>query len=154
MRPRVVSQVYQPKAAPVPGMVMLGEKDHFFYESSYQESIGIIGGLRKEHSSLAHMVVQPARGHGPDARTWELVYAFIGESFAARVPAESDPLQGPVGLKSLKLEDGYLGQNWDPAKCGKQELAAIPYSKFKGDMATTSLPINASYAKAWREFQR
>jgi hypothetical protein len=154
MRPGAVRQVYQPKAAPVPGMVMFGEKDHFFYEPSYQENIGIIGGLRKEQSSMVHMVVQPAQGHGPDAQAWELVYAFIRESFAARVPADSDPLKGPVGLKSLRLEDGYLGQNWDPAKGGKQELAVTPYSKFKGDMANTSWLINASYAKAWQELQR
>jgi hypothetical protein len=154
MRPGAVRQVYQPKAAAVPGMVMFGEKDHFFYEPSYQENIGIIGGLRKEHSSMVHMVVQPGQGHSPDDKAWELVRAFLKESFAARVPADSDPLKGPVALTSLRLEDGYLGQNWDPAKGGKQELPVMPYSEFKGDMATTSWLINAAYAKAWQELQR
>jgi hypothetical protein len=154
MRPGAVRQVYQPKAATVPGMVMFGEKDHFFYEPSCQQNIGIIGGLRKEHSSMVHMVVQPGQGHSPDEKAWELVHAFIKESFAARVPADSDPLKGPVKLTSLKLEDGYLGQNWGPAKGGKQELPVMPYSEFKGDMATTSWLINAAYAKAWQELQR
>jgi hypothetical protein len=154
MRPGAVRQVYQPNAASVPGMVMFGEKDHFFYEPSYEENIGIIAGLRKEHSSMVHMAVQPGQGHGPDAQAWELVYAFIRASFAARVPAESDPLKGPVGLTNLKLEDGHLGQNWDPAKGGKQELAVVPYSKFQGDMANTSWLISEAYAKAWQALQR
>ena len=41
-----------------------------------------------------------------------------------------------------------------PAKGGKQELPVMPYSEFKGDMATTSWLINAAYAKAWQELQR
>lgn len=154
MRPGAVRQVCQPKAAGVPGMVMFGETDHFFTEPSPREYIDLIGRLRKEHSSMIHMVVQPGGTHAPDARAWELVYAFLKESFAERVPVDSDPLKGVVKLKSLKLENGCLGQNWDPVKGGRQELVVTPYPQFKGDLAGTSWLINAAYAKAWQEFQR
>ena len=74
--------------------------------------------------------------------------------FAARVPSDADPRQGAVKLNSLSLDKGYLGQNWDPAKGGYQDLAIAPFAAFAGDKSTASWLLNAAYATDWQRFQK
>jgi hypothetical protein len=70
------------------------------------------------------------------------------------VPADADPRQGPVKLTIPALESGSLGENWDSAKGGYQELTIAPFAGFSGDKSAASWLVNAAYAADWQAFQR
>ena len=110
--------------------------------------------MRKKHKALWNFAVEPKTGHGPGQKTWPLVFSFLRHTFAARVPADADPREGPVTLNALSPESGYLGQNWDVAKGGYQDLPIAPYADFTGDKSTASWLVNAAYAADWQAFQR
>jgi hypothetical protein len=154
MRPGITFQVYQPGAAQVPGLVIFGEDDPFLARPSKDENLAVVPLIRKKHHALWNFVVEPKTGHGPGEKTWPLVFSFLRHTFAARVPADADPRNGPVKLNTLTVESGYLGQNWDATKGGYQELPIAPYASFPGDKATPSWLANPAYAADWQAFQR
>jgi hypothetical protein len=59
-----------------------------------------------------------------------------------------------VKLNDLKVESGYLGQNWDVAAGGYQTLTIAPYAAYTGEKSTASWLANAAYAADWQAFQR
>jgi hypothetical protein len=154
MRPGNTFQVYQPAAAQIPGLVIFGEDDPFLARPSKLENLAVVPALRKKHDALWNFAVEPKTGHGPGEKTWPLVLSFLRHTFTARVPAETDARRGPVKLNALTLNQGYLGQNWDGAKGGYQELLIAPFANFTGDKATSSWLIDAGYAADWKAFQR
>ena len=154
MRPGITFQVYQPGAAQVPGLVIFGEDDHFLARPSREENLAVVPTLRKKHGALWNIAVEPKTGHGPGEETWPLVFTFLRHTFAARVPADADPRKGPVKLNTLATQNGHLGQNWDAAKGGYQELFIAPFATFTGDKSTASWLVNAAYAADWQAFQR
>lgn len=154
MRPGTTYQVYQPAAAQIPGLVIFGEVDDFFARPSKAENMGVVEAMRKKHNALWNYAVEPKTGHGPGEKTWPLVFSFLRHTFAARVPADADPLKGPVKLNALMLESGSLGKNWDVIQGGYQTLSAAPFASFAGDKTTASWLINADYAADWQMFQR
>ncbi|MEQ1838908.1 MAG: hypothetical protein ABL994_00745, partial [Verrucomicrobiales bacterium] len=154
MRPGITFQVYQPGAAQVPGLVIFGEDDGFLARPSREENLAVIPAMRKKHSAVWNFAVEPKTGHGPGEKTWPLVLSFLRHTFAARVPADADPRKGPVPLRALSVESGYLGQNWDSAKGGYQTLAIRPFAEFPGEKATASWLVNEAFAINWQAFQR
>jgi hypothetical protein len=154
MRPGITFQVYQPKAAMVPGLVVFGEDDHFLARPSREENLAVVPTLRKNHQAFWNIAVEPKTGHGPGEKTWPLVLSFLRHTFTARVPAGADARQGPVKLHPLLLEQGHLGQNWDSTQGGYQSLPIAPFTAFRGDAATASWLVNAEYAIDWQTFQR
>jgi len=154
MRPGTTYQVYQPGAAQVPGLVIFGEDDAFFARPSKEENMGVVEAMRKNHQAVWNYAVEPKTGHGPGDKTWPLVFSFLRHTFAARVPADGDPLKGAVKLQALKVESGFLGKNWDAAQGGYQTMPTAPYDTFAGDKGTASWLLNADYAADWQMFQR
>jgi hypothetical protein len=154
MRPGTTYQVFQPGAAQIPGLVIFGEVDDFFGRPSKAENMGVVDAMRKKHNALWNYAVEPKTGHGPGDKTWPLVFSFLRHTFAARVPADADPLKGPVKLNGLVLESGSLGKNWDVIQGGYQTLPTAPFASFTGDKATASWLINPAYAADWQMFQR
>lgn len=154
MRPGTTFQVYQPDAAKVPGMVIFGEDDGFFARPTKEQNMAVVEAMRKKYHALWHYAVEPKTGHGPGEKTWPLVFSFLRHSFAARVPADADSSKGPVKLNDIKVETGFLGQNWDAAKGGYQTLPVAPLMKFPGDRNTASWLLNEAYAADWQTFQR
>ena len=153
MRPGVTFQVYQPGGAQVPGMVIFGEDDHFLGRPSKPENLAVVELMRSKHNALWHYAVEPHTGHGPGEKTWPLVFSFLRHSWAARVPADADPRKGPVPLRALLPEQGYLGQNWDLATGGYQKLPVAPFASFPGDKSRASWLLNAAFAADWQKFQ-
>lgn len=154
MRPGTTFQVYQPRAALVPGLVIFGEDDPFFARPSREENLAVVPTLRKNHQAVWNLAVEPKTGHGPGEKTWPLAFSFLRHSFVARVPRNVSAKKGPVPLRSLSLESGYLGQNWSSMLGGYQSLVTKPYAEFAGDKAVASWLINAEYAADWQAFQR
>jgi len=153
MRPGITFQVYQPGAAQVPGLVIFGEEDSFLARPSREENLAVVPALRNKHGALWNIAVEPKTGHGPGEKTWPLVFSFLRHTFAARVPADADLRKGLVQLKTPAPESGYLGENWDSAKGGYQELTIAPYAGFSGDKSAASWLVNAAYAADWQAFQ-
>jgi hypothetical protein len=58
-----------------------------------------------------------------------MIALFLKKAVAARIPAEA-PVNGPVALKPVKDESGWL---LDPATLGKPEGKPISYHEWKGD---------------------
>jgi hypothetical protein len=154
MRAGYTFQIYQPNAAKAPGLIMFGEEDKYFANDHRTETLGLVPMMRKHHNAAWNLVVEPKTGHGPGAKTWPLVFSFLRHSFAARVPVDADARKGPVTLNTLATESGHLGQNWDAAKGGYQNLSIAPFATFAGDKATASWLINAAYAADWQALQR
>lgn len=154
MRPGTTFQVYQPGAAQVPGLVIFGEEDPFLAKPSKEENLAVVQTMRKNHHALWNYAVEPKTGHGPGDKTWPLVFSFLRQTFAARVPADADPAKGAVKLNVLPQESGHLGQNWDPTKGGYQNLPIAPFGDFSGDKTRASWLINAAFAEDWQTFQR
>lgn len=150
MRPGTTFQVYQPKAAQIPGMVIFGEDDGFFARPSKEQNMAVVEAMRKKHQALWHYAVEPKTGHGPGEKTWPLVFSFLRHSFAARVPADGDAGK----LITLKAESGHLGQNWNAKPGGYQTLPIAPFTDFTGDKSTASWLLNAAFAADWQTFQR
>lgn len=154
MRPGTTFQVYQPKAAQTPGMIIFGEDDAFFARPSKEQNMAVVEAMRQKHHALWHYAVEPRTGHGPGEKTWPLVFSFLRHSFAARVPADAEPAKGPVKLIPLKADSGHLGQNWNVTKGGYQTLPIAPFADFTGDKSTASWLLNAAFATDWQTFQR
>lgn len=154
MRPGITFQVYQPGAARVPGLVIFGEDDPFLARPSKEENLAVVPLMRKQHGAAWCCAVEPKTGHGPGDKTWPLVLSFLRHTFAARVPAEADPLKGPVPLTTVAVENGWLGQNWNAAEGGYQSLSIAPVAAFAGEKATASWLVNAAFAADWQQFQR
>ena len=154
MRPGITFQVYQPAAASVPGLVIFGEDDQFLARPSIAENLAVVPTMRKNHAAAWSFAVEPKTGHGPGEKTWPLVFSFLRHSFAVRVPAAADARKGSVKLNIPRIESGYLGQNWDDAKGGYQQLVTAPYADFPGDRSNASWLVNAAYAADWQAFQR
>jgi hypothetical protein len=154
MRPGTAFQVYQPRAAQVPGLVIFGENDPFLLRPTREENLAVVTAVRKRYDAVWNMVVEPKTGHGPGEKTWPLVFSFLRHSFAARVPADGDCREGPVKLHLLAVDRGVLGRNWDSAAGGYQTLPVFPFAEFPGEKATASWLLNDGYAADWQAFQR
>ncbi|MEY4485400.1 MAG: hypothetical protein RL693_2852 [Verrucomicrobiota bacterium] len=154
MRPGTTFQVYQPKAAQIPGMVIFGEDDAFFARPSKEQNMAVVEAMRKKHSALWSYAVEPKTGHGPGEKTWPLVFSFLRQSFAARVPADADPAKGAVKLNLIQPGSGYLGQNWNATTGGYQSLPIASFAEFPSDKSTASWLLNAAFAADWQTFQR
>lgn len=153
MRPGTTQQVFQPGAAEVPGLIMFGENDPFFAKPSQRENMAVVERMRKEHAARWHYALEPGTGHGPGEKSWTLVFSFLRHSFAARVPANADPRKGPITLRPLAVESGFLGQNWDSARGGYQSLSVSPFAEFSGDKNAASWLLYKEYAADWQKFQ-
>lgn len=153
MRPGITHQVYQPGAARVPGLIIFGEDDPFLTRPSREENLAVVRLMRQQHNAVWNYAVEPKTGHGPGERTWPLVFSFLKNTWAARVPAGVDPRNGPVPLTQLTPEKGFLGENWDVSTGGHQHLPIGSFSNFKNKKETASWLINAEYATDWQTFQ-
>jgi hypothetical protein len=154
MRPGITFQVYQPGAAQAPGLVIFGEDDSFLARPSREENLAVVPALRQNHRALWNLAVEPRTGHGPGEKTWPLVFSFLRHSFTARVPADADAKNGPVKLRTLTLQSGHLGQNWQTKPGGYQKLPIAPFADFSGDKTSASWLLNAAYAADWQVFQQ
>jgi hypothetical protein len=79
-----------------------------------------------------------------------LLIPFLDSMFRARVPADADAAAGPVKLKPLRLEDGWLGDRttWD-----SQFATIAPWAEYKGDKAAAVWLPNRAIAYLWRAFE-
>ena len=53
-------------------------------------------------------------------------------------------------LRPVKIEQGWLGENYDRVKGGQQDLAIYPYDKYPGDRAVANWLPDRQFAETWR----
>ena len=155
------AQFSVPELYRIPGMVVSGEKDNDYF----QDQLATVKKLRKEHSVLMHMIVEADGPHWPTDPTFDIMLAFLKNSFLARVPADADPRKGRVKLIELAEKSGWLGRNldgvrvrladrwaWEKEVNVRQKLEIGPYSEFPGDRLQASWFPTEDYARKWQEF--
>ena len=79
-----------------------------------------------------------------------LVLPYLDAMFRARVPADADAAGGPVTLKPVRLEDGWLG---DRATWEGHFATIAPWSEYPGDRAAAVWLPNRALAFLWRAFE-
>ncbi len=154
MRPGTTFQVFQPRAAAVPGLVIFGEDDPFLARPSNEANLGVVPLMRKKHDAVWNFAVEAHSGHGPTSKTWPLVFSFLKHSFNARVPEDADPSRGPVKLIELDPASGLRGENWSLTPGGHQTLKTGPAGDFGDEGKAASWLFNGAYAADWQSFQK
>jgi hypothetical protein len=82
-----------------------------------------------------------------DWRAWaanDVVIPWTEAMIRLRLPTGGIAKQKPVKLRSIKIEEGWLGSI--------DSGALAPYSKFEGNKSTTSWYPNREIANAWFKF--
>ncbi len=77
-----------------------------------------------------------------------LAFPFLDAVIAARLPPRSSAA-GPVKLKPMRVEDGWLG---DRGTWETNYAAVTAYADYKGDKASAAWLPNRYVAHAWRSF--
>lgn len=89
----------------------------------------------------------------------DIAIPWINRLIEMRVPKDWDPLKGPVELKTLKEEDGWVGLNdnwWVPLDelddLDGENNEIFAFSDFDGDFTRTSWLPDESTAWMWRAY--
>jgi hypothetical protein len=124
----------------------------------------VIGGIADGFKMLGAIGSQyePARNRGAPwclALQWgnahnygnanALALPFLDAVIAARVPRTVDRAAGPVKLKPMRLEDGWLG---DRGTWESNQATVAPYAGYQGDKRTAAWLPNRYVAFVWRSF--
>ena len=142
----------EPQARKVPGLYVMGKLD-----TTPADIRAHFERARASGSGRA-WVWLPGQGHSPKGgsrpsslkawRAWvanDVVLPWIEAMLKLRMPDGADPKKGPVKLRDVDLEKGWLGN------VKTNEIA--PYGEYKGDKSKASWFPNADVAKAWKEFE-
>lgn len=78
-----------------------------------------------------------------------LAFPFLDAVITSRLPRDANPADGPVKLKDMKPEDGWLG---DGATWESTHATIAAYGEFKGDKERAVWLPNRYVAFAWRSF--
>ncbi len=89
----------------------------------------------------------------------DLGIVFVDQVIQRRIPENWNPKKGPVKLRPVKFEEGWLGshEGWrvpveEIFKTDNENQPIAPYKKFKGDKARASWLISEEMAWHWRAF--
>ena len=134
-------QIQFPNLEKVPGLVMHGHMDQWLEHG--QE--GIVKHLRSARNAPVAMMLEGNVGHGPvnPAATWEFIVEFCKAAMRIRLGDDNQ-------LRPVKIEQGWLGENYDRVKGGQQDLAIYPYDKYPGDRAVANWLPDRQFAETWR----
>jgi len=139
--PNRVFAILPYKSSNIPGLIPLGVptlyvaqdwaewSDHWgeFWHKEIETSLGM---RRQKNSVLLGDFVDLGAGHFDwHSESASVLATFIRKAVQYRIPAQA-PLDGPVALKPISIEDGVLVA---PKTLGTEEFKAVPYREWKGD---------------------
>ncbi len=93
---------------------------------------GAMGGVLRSRAGgqLFGYYIDAGSGHcNASDDSINIIGLFLKKAVAARIPADA-PLDGPVILKNIPAESGWL---LDPATLGKPDVGPVAYADWKGD---------------------
>jgi len=106
-----------------------------------------VKNMRKDRNAALAMMMECNVGHFPvekgQTATWDFIIAFCEASMRIRLNDDGT-------LRPVKIEQGWLGANYDRSQGGQQELAIAPYPEFKGDRSTANWLPDKIFAEAWQ----
>lgn len=96
----------------VPGIFTIGEVDPLV-ASNRVDTPRAMAAARAEGAPWAWVMIQ-GMGH-EHRRVWRLYYPFWEEMIARRIPPSADPRNGPISLRPLVEDSGYLldDESWE-----------------------------------------
>jgi len=144
-----VSAGYNPKepvveALKVPGVYIIGKFDALIGQRGIDRTDELIKKARA-NGALWSWALE-LKGH-EDGASYDIYMKLVEQAVAARYPKSGDPSKGPVQLKELREEDGWLvDQNsWDSG------LTYVDsYSNYNGDKKSAGWVLNKNLAYVYR----
>ncbi len=128
----------------VPGMTIVGPEDPFFAQPEVSERIKVESA--RARGARWAIVVEAGKGH-EDGFSIDLFIPFFEACIDLRLPKEADARKGPVTLKTIPLENGWLA---DHATWTDSVTRIVPYPSFEGDTSRASWLPNEATAHAYR----
>lgn len=125
----------------VPGMVTHGMADGWFTGHGQER---LVRRLREQTAAPINLAIRPSAGHSASDG---IVHAFFRAMLELRKPRRM--ADGSFTMDSIVLEDGYLGQPYDKAKGGVQELKIVQYRAFDGDRRQMDWLPDKAFAELW-----
>jgi hypothetical protein len=85
------------------------------------------------------------------AKTWNYLFSFLQKVVEKRIPANSNPVAGPVALSSISAASGYLGKStaWDSFSGSNYSVSAFSGPLVPGQSFWF---LDQAQADAWRSF--
>lgn len=134
-----------PAALLVPGVFIVGHYDALVGERGLQRTRELFKMVRPLGARWAWC--EELKGH-EDGYSFDLYMKLVEQAVAARYPAEADPRKGPVALRELPEESGWLASWVDRGESRTIRLA--PAANFTGDRHTASWLMNETMAVVYR----
>lgn len=127
----------------IPVMTVFGEKD------GKQISL-LLGRLPGERTKDARWAIAAQWGRKHEfALANNISFIFLDDVVARRMPLEERPVKGPVTLKDLPLEDGWLG---DVSAWRKDEAPIVSWMECKTDRGQMCWFPTKRTAAVWQAF--
>lgn len=139
-------QLVFPDVEKSPGMVMHGQLDRLFTDQDR-----IVAGLRRDRHAPVSLLVAGDAAHWPAdrPRMYELVISFAEACLRVRAPRG---LAQHPALAPVRIEEGWLGGQYDRARGGMQAPTIAPFRTYSGDVSTANWLPDEAFARAWRQF--
>ncbi len=133
-----------PEALLVPGVYIIGKFDALIGQRGIDQTAALMKQARA-NGALWSWALE-LKGH-EDGASFDIYMKLVEQAVEARYPQTGDPSKGPVKLKELKEEDGWLvDQNsWESG------LTYVDsYSNYKGDKKSAGWVLNKNIAYVYR----
>ncbi|MBD3241275.1 MAG: hypothetical protein GF331_11865 [Chitinivibrionales bacterium] len=128
----------------VPAIFVLGLFDPFMRGTGVETTIKLVADARTHGARWC--VIAEEKGH-EDGASWQLFTRFWDRCIELRLPADADPSKGPVTLRDIPEDEGWLV---DPATWGSGLTVVAPYDEYKGDRAAAGWVPDADIAYLYR----
>lgn len=132
------------EALKVPGVFIVGQFDALMGQRGIDRIEALLKNARERDARWAWAVEM--KGH-EDGASFDLYMKLVEQAVAVRYPADANPVAGPVKLKDIPEESGWLADQstWDS---GITKI--YPYSEYPGDKSLAGWLINKDMAYVYR----
>jgi hypothetical protein len=129
----------------VPGIMIVGQFDPFTREAQgVQTMTEMILGARARGARWSMIAAE--KGH-EDGSAFDLYLKLVEQSIALRYPRDADPAKGPVALKEIAEQDGWLA---DMDSWGSGITGISDYASYTGEKAKAGWLLNEDVACVYR----
>jgi len=133
-----------PDALKVPGVIDVGLYDTFGKDRGVANTLEQVHKARALGARWAVMLEQ--KGH-EDGVSFDLYMKLVERALSLRYPTDADPRKGPVVLKELPEESGWLA---DDQSFGNGITTIASHADYKGDRKLASWLIDRDFAVTYQ----
>ncbi|HYW94620.1 MAG TPA: hypothetical protein VE870_03430 [Bacteroidales bacterium] len=132
------------EALKVPGIFIVGKFDALMRQRGIDRAREIVTEARKRNARWAWAM--ELKGH-QDGSSFDVYMKLVEQSVKARYPENGNPSKGPVNLKDIPVEAGWLV---DPASWDSGLTYVDAYNTYKGDRQAAGWVLNKDMAYVYR----